>query len=331
MSVVMPAFNHESYIRQAIESVARQKLPFQELIIVDDGSVDKTFETARDAIANLPLKCQLHRQTNQGVSKALNTAISLAQGEWIAVLASDDYYDSGFLSTYVSTIREGSSELGLVHCDAFEVDENGAVGERIYNISQRPPAEGAAFEDLVRVRSRVIASTAMFRRDLWETVGGFDEKLLQEDFDFHLRLARIATFSFVNQPLFYSRRISGSLGRSPSRWVHNYEIAIRKHSDYLGESLNEVLQLSHIVSTSVCLNGNWTGGGLRYATKAVCASKCYKQMFFSSSIVICQFIYYFSRRFVTAVTKKSPASRNFARAVARGIRGLFIDSQKTTQ
>ncbi|MEH2179459.1 glycosyltransferase family 2 protein [Nostoc sp.] len=109
VSVIIPAYNTEAYIAKAIESALEQTLDDIEVIIIDDGSSDKTLEIAK-SFTDQRLKVMVNQQ-NFGVSAARNSAIRAAQGEWIAVLDSDDWYVPERLNNLVSLADEVNADM----------------------------------------------------------------------------------------------------------------------------------------------------------------------------------------------------------------------------
>ena len=109
VSVIIPAYNTEAYIAKAIESVLEQTLTDIEVIIVDDASSDKTVEVAK-SFTDPRLKVIVNQQ-NLGAAAARNRALRAAQGEWIAVLDSDDWYAPERLSKLVSLANERNADM----------------------------------------------------------------------------------------------------------------------------------------------------------------------------------------------------------------------------
>ncbi|MFN6481640.1 MULTISPECIES: glycosyltransferase family 2 protein [unclassified Nostoc] len=109
VSVVIPAYNTEAYIAKAIESALEQTLTDIEVIVVDDGSSDKTVEIAK-SFSDQRLKVIVNQQ-NLGAAAARNRAFRAAQGEWIAVLDSDDWYAPERLSKLVSLANEMNADM----------------------------------------------------------------------------------------------------------------------------------------------------------------------------------------------------------------------------
>ncbi|WP_375510878.1 glycosyltransferase family 2 protein [uncultured Nostoc sp.] len=109
VSVIIPAYNTEAYLAKAIESVLEQTLTDIEVIIVDDASSDKTVEVAK-SFTDPRLKIIVNQQ-NLGAAAARNRALRAAQGEWIAVLDSDDWYAPERLSKLVSLANERNADM----------------------------------------------------------------------------------------------------------------------------------------------------------------------------------------------------------------------------
>jgi succinoglycan biosynthesis protein ExoO len=109
VSVIIPAYNTETYIAKAIKSALEQTLTDIEVIVVDDGSSDKTVEVAK-SFTDQRLKVIVNQQ-NLGAAAARNRALRAAQGEWIAVLDSDDWYAPERLSKLVSLANEINADM----------------------------------------------------------------------------------------------------------------------------------------------------------------------------------------------------------------------------
>ncbi|MEH2458747.1 glycosyltransferase family 2 protein [Nostoc sp.] len=109
VSVIIPAYNTEAYIAKAIESALEQTLTDIEVIMVDDGSSDKTVEVAK-SFTDQRLKVIVNQQ-NLGVSAARNRALRAAQGKWVAVLDSDDWYAPERLEKLVLLAEETNADM----------------------------------------------------------------------------------------------------------------------------------------------------------------------------------------------------------------------------
>lgn len=252
VSVVIPAYNHEAYLEQAIRSVWDQTYPEVEVVVVDDGSTDGTADVARRLAANAPRPTVFVSKSNEGLCATLNHAVALASGEWIAVLASDDFMASGRIAAQIAEADRLGDGYGFVHSDLLTVSRDGAPLYQVYDRSPVPPATGSCFEDLVMERVRIVLATALFRRDVFEEVGGFDESLAAEDFDFHLRMSKVTRCAFVAEPLTCKREVEGSLNTNVGAWGGDIITAVEKHERDLGALFPAALRFRYLRLVQAC-------------------------------------------------------------------------------
>ena len=114
VSVLVPCFNYAQYVGEALVSILSQDYPNFELIVVDDGSVDGSEEIIRRVLgqakqSSLVRRIEFVRQENRGVSAALNTALSIARGEYIATFDADDVMPPGRLQLQVDYLEKETS------------------------------------------------------------------------------------------------------------------------------------------------------------------------------------------------------------------------------
>ena len=213
VSVVIPCYNRETFVADAIESALAQTHQNLEILVVNDGSSDGT-ETVIKRYLNDPRVRYFKHETNRGIPAARNTGIRQAQGEYVAFLDSDDtwlpYKVEAQLQVFV---RDLESEVGLVFTDAYFKDNMGNTETRgksvPHNIASLPP------ESILKhlfLRNFIVAQTVMVRRLCFEKVGLLDEKLTggSDDYDFWLRLAPHFRFSYVSMPLAVARLHGGN-------------------------------------------------------------------------------------------------------------------------
>lgn len=125
VSIITPVYNVEKCIKRSIESVINQTSKDFELLIIDDGSKDRSIDIAKELLEGSDINYKIITQRNSGVSVARNKGIEEAQGEYITFLDSDDYIDSRFIELMYSKAQE--LQCDVVFCDYSEVDENGNV------------------------------------------------------------------------------------------------------------------------------------------------------------------------------------------------------------
>jgi glycosyltransferase involved in cell wall biosynthesis len=208
VSVIMAAYNVEAYLAEAAVSVLQQSYTDLELIIVDDGSTDRTRAIADEMCRRDPHRVRVIATQNQGQSAARNLAMAASQSEFIALLDSDDIWECEFVERQLAVFTaEPGIDLVTGNARYLGSPRHGApVGPWP---DPRPPISLAT----IISDERAVFIMTVFRRRVYETIGGFDESLKgNEDFDYWLRAA-LAGFRFARnaEPLAWYRRRDDSL------------------------------------------------------------------------------------------------------------------------
>jgi glycosyltransferase involved in cell wall biosynthesis len=220
ISVVIPAYQTERFIEESIRSAQTQTLPPSEIIVVDDGSSDETASLAESCGARVISK------PNGGVASARNAGVSAAQHEWIAFLDADDIWERDKLESQWSAICR-FPKAGFVTCnnsffeDGKTCDDTylDRLGDDYFKAGRTEVALGIAlFErvDFSRINWIVpLPSALLVKRDVLNSIGGFDEKLNGvDDMEFYLRAMAEFPFLFIERPLVRYRQTSSSLARN---------------------------------------------------------------------------------------------------------------------
>lgn len=234
VSVIIPAYNAEAYLREAIDSALAQTGVDFEVILVDDGSTDGTASIAR----SYGERVIYHYRPNGGVAEALNTGISLARGEYVALLGADDLLKPESLAVRATTLDRFPA-AAFVHGGAYEIDENGAVLRLRGATKGQPHCEPSdqAFQRLLK-GNHVICSTVMARRRHLLATGGFNQSFVPgEDWAVWLQMAANSDVAYIPTPLAdYRIHPSSLVGRLP---FEAYETAHQRVLDELfsGEAL----------------------------------------------------------------------------------------------
>lgn len=205
VSVIVPVWNRERFIAEAIHSILAQTFTEFELIVVDDGSTDGTRNVVA-SIADPRLHC-LHRE-HRGISAAMNAGLAVAKGRYIARLDSDDGWLPDMLSTQVALL-EARSDVGLVYARGECTDSDWRPLSMTWGYPLRYPGE--TFRSMV-YNDSTCNITVVCRRECFERVGTYDESLqTSEDLDMWLRVARHFEFAFTDQVLARIRLHGGSI------------------------------------------------------------------------------------------------------------------------
>jgi glycosyltransferase involved in cell wall biosynthesis len=224
VSVITPAWNAATHIAETIASVRAQTIQDWEWLIVDDGSTDLTAAIV-EAVARGDARIRLLRQRNAGPSAARNHAMREARGAYFAFLDSDDVWQPGFLAAQLGVFTE-HPDTSLVTATAWN------RGGPFDGQPTRPATGGyplLSIDDIIRDETSVFIMT-VFRREVFETIGGFDEsQWTSEDYDFWIRAAQAGfVFRCNPQPFGWYRIRGASLSRQRTRMLDGIITSYRK-------------------------------------------------------------------------------------------------------
>ena len=215
VSVIIPTYNREKFISECVQSVLAQTLPAREIIIVDDGYTDATYNFLRDLGFNsLSTKKTVLRyffQQNRGVSSARNLGIKEARSEYIALLDSDDLWLKSKLDRQVSAFQNDTQSSRLCHTDEIWIRNEVRVNQH----KKHKKHGGNVFQSCLKLCC-ISPSSAMMHRSVFEDLGFFDEDLPAcEDYDFWLRYSAKEDVNFIDEPLIikkggHSDQLSGA-------------------------------------------------------------------------------------------------------------------------
>lgn len=211
ISIIMPAYNGARYLPAAIESVLAQNHTDWELIILDDASTDSTAMLVQPYLKDTRIKYQLlERHPHSSAARVRNIGITQAQGKYIAFLDVDDCFYPGALDALIRVIQ-GSSACLMAQGFYSSIDEH---GEKILTLGTdlQPLADGQYilpdgftynWKTMLDVQFPCLLGTALFRRDVFESIGLFSEQLSHsEDFEFFIRLYHAFPQGFYAIPMY---------------------------------------------------------------------------------------------------------------------------------
>lgn len=237
VSIVMPVFDAGPHLEQALASVAAQTHRDVELVIVDDGSTDPRTLAILDAAANRP-GVTLHRTENRGPSAARNLAIERSRGALVLPLDADDYLAPTYLARTVPLL-DADPALGIAYTWIGLVGHHHGVWR----------TGGFTVEELLA--RCTVHVCALYRREVWQDVGGYDPRFVHggEDWDFWLTAAsRGWTARAVPEVLAYYRRSASSReprARRPGTAAEVMRTLVAKHRALYEAHLEDALAGMH--------------------------------------------------------------------------------------
>lgn len=236
ISIIIPCYNDAQYIEQAVSSALNQTYPNKEVIVVDDGSSEETKKVLKKIA---PQITKLITQENQGQSTARNVGIKEAEGEYILLLDSDDFFEPTFCEKAWAFFLN-NTEVKLVTCQANLLFKNGLV--HVYT------PMGGPISNFIITNSAL--GTSLFKKDDWANCGGYDESMRSgfEDWEFFIRLLKKGGVAEVIQEPLYNYR-KGHLSTTIKANKIKYELLqyiYFQHQDLYKE--NYELFIAHLLS-----------------------------------------------------------------------------------
>jgi glycosyltransferase involved in cell wall biosynthesis len=193
ISAIIPTFNRAEVLPRAIDSIINQTISCHEIIVIDDGSTDKTFEILKEYIENKQI---VYKKTeNKGVSAARNDAIKLASGDWISFLDSDDEWLPIKNEKQLEILK--LENTNLIHGEEIWIRN----GKRVNPKFKHKKTGGMIFEKCLPL-CLISPSATMIKKSILQEFGGFDESFIVcEDYDLWLKITLRNPVSFVETPV----------------------------------------------------------------------------------------------------------------------------------
>ena len=222
VSVVIPACNAEAFIEYTFRSVLAQTYQNFEVLVVDDGSSDRTLEIV-ESFMQQDDRIRLFKQQTAGVGAARNLAMKEAKGKYIAPIDADDIWFPQKLEKQVARLEQEDESVGLVYSWSAYMNAAGDI-TNYSPFGRFGRVEGDVFQFLLFYNFLDNGSTMMFRRSCIDRIGGFNPELKTcEDWEFYLRLAEQYQFCIVPEYLIGYRQYIGSISSNCSAMAHFHE------------------------------------------------------------------------------------------------------------
>lgn len=266
ISVIIPAYNTASYISRAIESALGQTLENIEVIVIDDASTDNTLEVVK-SFSDSRLTVIVNEK-NMGVSNARNRALKIAQGEWIAVLDSDDWYAADRLEKLLLIAKAENADIVIDDLNLIQQDDTSPwstllkeSGEEIFDLKPIDPIYFVETGMYGQKGLHLGLSKPIFKRDflLQHGIEYDGRKQVVEDFHFMLQcLVKEAHLIFVPQAYYFYRSRLGSLvTQSKVRHINQCQSSIQEflqqnivqNNKQLTRTLHQSLSVLHKYKT----------------------------------------------------------------------------------
>jgi|LakMenEpi03Aug12_release.lakeMendotaPanAssembly.Ray.scaffolds.fasta_scaffold334303_2 glycosyltransferase involved in cell wall biosynthesis len=225
ISVIMPTYNGESFIKEAIESILIQTYTNFELLLIDDGSSDNT-KSILEFYQNKDNRVRVILKSHTGATDSQNVGIKIARGKWIARCDQDDISESNRLEVQLDYVNM-NPEILLLGSGFTEIDLNG-LPVKIHNY---PNKHKILINNLIRIKKFFPHSSAFYNRDTAIKLGCYNTRFTRaDDYDFWLRFSQICKIGCINLPL----------------------VKIRKHPNQMSNLNNNTRSFYDSIAASTC-------------------------------------------------------------------------------
>ena len=212
VSVICISYNHAPYLVASLNSVLQQSYPNIELLIADDCSTDHSKEVIENWIKNHPTISFFPNLTNLGNTKTFNNVLKKANGEYIIDLAADDILLPNCIEEQIQAFQNTNfSNLAVVYGNLELIDEKNQFISEHYTSNEHPQS-GNIYKMVIGLSPKICSVSSMIRKDVLESVGGYDENLSYEDLDLWIKVSRKYDFQYIPKILVKKRELSNSLG-----------------------------------------------------------------------------------------------------------------------
>ena len=237
VTIIMPVYNGEKYIQEAINSIINQTYSNWELVIVDDGSTDNTASIIKKFDDS---RIKYVYQKNQGPSAARNKGIGLAEGNYIAFIDADDMYVKDKLEKQVAYLEE-TPAVDIVYNDIKVIDVSSRVlytlkSEGIYQ-NREDFLSVLLFRQIIPLPPSILAKKKCFEKIRFNT-----KYVHGEDYDLTIRLAQENKYGYLKESLYLYRRHENNLTNDHNKQLQA-EIKVVKNLGY--EKIEEIVNASH--------------------------------------------------------------------------------------
>ena len=237
VSVVIPLFNGERFIDEAIASLTGQSHPPTEIIVIDDKGTDRGAEMVRSLADENKIIKLFQNEANKGSSFCRNLGIKKSKGDFVLFLDQDDYLGPSFIEEVGLLLQtEREEEASAVHTSYYIVDQGGENPMKVACTEIKPDEFlGYQFE-----RNRILSNSGVVvRKSILRKAGLFDENLkYSQDWDLWLRIGKFGNFYHLGKPLTFIRRHEANTSRRIEGFLEDERDILGKHNlDFIRESV----------------------------------------------------------------------------------------------
>lgn len=243
VTIIIPAYNVENYISECLESIVNQTYKNLEIIIINDGSTDRTGEII-ESYVNKYSNIKYIYQNNKGVSNARNLGLSHANGEYIMFIDSDDYIDVDLINNMVKKSKQNDADLVIT--GHIRVSEDSLIKKEIINLDEYSDniySREEGINLLLRLKIKGYLCDKLFKKDILIKSGFYLEpnRYIEDWLPVFRYVLNCNKIVFSNQSFYYYRqRSSSALHTINEKLLDDYIYAVKNIDDFLEKNKLEV-------------------------------------------------------------------------------------------
>lgn len=215
VSIIVCSYNHEKYIKECLDSIKTQTYPNIQLIVADDASPDNSAKTFENWLKenNYPAKTNFHKK-NTGLSAMLNECIELVEGNFIKIIAADDFLHPESIEKCVTKLEKLGNEYGMVFTDTFAINESSDIIADVADYNVTGNVEPLVFRQEMIKGNRIAALTVVMRTNAVKETGKYDSKLIVEDYYRWLKINEKYLICYIPEKLAYYRMHAENISKT---------------------------------------------------------------------------------------------------------------------
>jgi len=255
VSVIIPTYNRASLIGRAIKSVLNQTYQKFEIIIVDDGSTDKTEEIIK-SFKDERVR-YIRNEKNKGASAARNIGIRFARGGYIAFQDSDDEWLPEKLEKQMKVFEITAEKVGVVYSGFWRIKNN----KKIYIPSNKiTKKEGYIHKEILR-ENFVTTQVVIIKKKCFKKAGMFDERLPRlQDWELWIRISKFYEFKYIDEPLVISYHTPDCISENKNALIKAFELILKKHFLEIRRNRKLLAYHQYVIGNLLCRIGKMAQG-----------------------------------------------------------------------
>jgi glycosyltransferase involved in cell wall biosynthesis len=242
LTIILPVYNGEPFITESINSILTQTFTDFKLIVVNDGSKDRTLEILKE-IEDPRIKILNKKHT--GIIDSFNSALNIVDTKYVARIDSDDFYYPNKFQKQINLL-EAEPDIVLIGTGAHYMSQSGKVSKIRLLV---PENHDDIINSLFKKDRSIISSTIVIRTSEMKKIGGYSCDILPEEYDLCFRMGKLGYIHNINEPISAIRIHKSFSYKNIQNLLNNYDNIIQKyHADYEKEFIFNTVASSKNVS-----------------------------------------------------------------------------------